>query len=161
MFALQEYDTRPTSDQGVGEVEQAGERRESAGDERPGGTRGHVLDALVVDDHVESQGIRGLPQERALLALALDELDAGDSEDREHDPREARAAAEIHDGQAPTSAPRRRWKGRTREQRRDLRGVEHVPVPYVSARVAADEIDALVLVEDEVDEALESRQRFT
>ena len=114
----------------LGETEQPLERRASAGSHDIDRVRRDRLDAARANRHIDLGNTRRLAQERGFSRIRLDQLDAGHTENRQDEPGQAGAAAEIN------HAPRA-----IGDERLQLRRIEDVPTPQIDEGIAADEVD--------------------
>ena len=93
---------------------------------------------------------RRLAQKGGLARIGLDQFDPGHAEDRQHQPGKAGAAAEIDQASRVV-----------RDERAQLRRIEHVAAPQIGERVAADEVDARRPAGQQLGIGFEPRQCFT
>ncbi len=110
----------------------------------------HCLDTAWPNRDLGPGDARGLAQKRGLSRIPLDQLDAGNAEDREHEPRQSGAAAEVD-----------QVLGRTRDKTKKLRRIEHMPPPQSGESVAADEVDARRPAGQQIGIGLQPRECFT
>ena len=95
-------------------------------------------------------GAGDFPQEGGFSLVALDQVDIGNSQDRQHQAGEAGAAAEIHQG------PRSR-----RDQGVELGGVNEVPRPEMGQGPGTDQVDDRLPFPQKVGIDLEAVACFT
>src|ERR1700722_5085754 len=78
-----------------GQIEQPVERSTGARGQDMDGMGRPRLDAARANRNRRPGDARRLPQKRSLSRIRLDQLDIGDTENREHEPRQPGAAAEV------------------------------------------------------------------
>ncbi len=97
-----------------------------------------------------ADGSRCLAQERAFAAVGLDQMDIRRTHGGENQSREAGAAAEVD----------KRRRG-VRDERKQLRRIEHVPAPQIRQGGLSDQIDPPVPFAQQVGVALQALECFT
>jgi hypothetical protein len=84
-------------DKSLGQSQEFVERRACARSHDIGGMWRDRLDAAWANRRFGPGNTGRLAQKRGFSRIRLDQLDAGSAEDRKHQPRQTRAAAEIYE----------------------------------------------------------------
>ena len=97
-LALQKQALAAASEEGLGQTEQTVERRTSARSHNINRMLQHCFNTARADEHVSLGNAHSLAQKRAFSRIGLDQLDAGDTENRQNETGQSGAASEIDKG---------------------------------------------------------------
>jgi hypothetical protein len=150
LLALWEEAYRPRSDKPRCQRQKPVERGAAAGGHDIDRVRRQRIDSRVADLYGRAGAPRRLAQKGAFARIGFDQLDPGDSEDRQHQPRKPGAAAEIDE------ALRAR-----RDKRQQLRRIEEMAPPRIGEGAGSDQVDARRPLGQQPGIGFEPRQCFT
>jgi hypothetical protein len=150
LLALWEEAYRPRPDEALCPRQKPVERGAAARRHDIEDTRRQRIDSGVPNFHGCTGDPRGLAQKGAFPRVGFDELDPGHPHDRQHQPGEPGAAAEINEALRV---------GRNMEA--ELRRIEEMPAPRVDESAGGDEVDAPRPRAEQRRIGLEPRQCFT